>query len=148
MPSAPRRGALVLDLTTAASLAAARLGRELEALGISIELLGLLTEIRLAEPITPTTLAARTGHPLTTLSDYVQRLVDRGEVERDANPDDRRSHLLTVTPQGRERLVASSQAVAGVDRAGPRAAAVGVRGRRRRASRSGNGRLTSSTESE
>ena len=112
MAPAPRRGALVLDLTTAANLAAARLGRELEALGISMELLGLLTEIRLAEPITPTTLAARTGHPLTTLSDYVQRLVDRGEVQRDANPNDRRSHLLTVTPKGRERIVASSQAVA------------------------------------
>jgi DNA-binding MarR family transcriptional regulator len=112
MAPAPRRGALILDLTTAANLATARLGRELAALGISMELLGLLIEIRLAEPVTSTALAARTGHPLTTLSDYVQRLEDAGEVQRDPNPADRRSHLLSVTPKGRERIVASSQAVA------------------------------------
>jgi DNA-binding MarR family transcriptional regulator len=117
MPPAPRRGALILDLTTAANLATARLGRELAALGISMELLGLLVEIRLAEPVTPTALAARTGHALTTLSDYVQRLEDAGEVERDPNPADRRSHLLSVTPKGRERIVASSQAVASLVKA-------------------------------
>jgi DNA-binding MarR family transcriptional regulator len=82
-----------------------------------MELLGLLFEIRLAEPVTPTALAARTGYPLTTLSDYVQRLVDAGEVQRDPNPEDRRSHLLSVTPAGRERIVASSQAVARVVKA-------------------------------
>jgi DNA-binding MarR family transcriptional regulator len=112
MPPAPRRGALILDLTTAANLATARLGRELAALGISMELLGLLIEIRLAEPVTPTALAARTGFALTTLSDYVERLEDAGEVQRDPNPADRRSHLLSVTPKGRERIVGSSQAVA------------------------------------
>ena len=117
MAPAPRRGALILDLTTAANLASARLGRELAEMGISMELLGLLFEIRLAEPVTPTALAARTGYPLTTLSDYVQRLVDAGEVQRDPNPEDRRSHLLSVTPAGRERIVASSQAVARVVKA-------------------------------
>ena len=112
MAPAPRRGALILDLTTAANLAAARLGRELAGMGISMELLGLLFEIRLAEPVTPTALAARTGYALTTLSDYLQRLEDAGEVQRDPNPADRRSHLVSVTPKGRERIVASSQAVA------------------------------------
>ena len=111
MAPAPRRGALILDLTTAANLATTKLARELATMGISMELLGLLFEIRLAQPVTPTALAARTGHPLTTLSDYVQRLVERGEVRRDPNPEDRRSHLLSVTPAGQERITGSSHAV-------------------------------------
>ena len=57
-------------------------------------------------------MAARTGFALTTLSDYVQRLENAGEVQRDPNPADRRSYLLSVTPKGRERIVGSSQAVA------------------------------------
>ncbi len=111
MARAPRRGALILDLYTAANLALAMLDRELKAIGLPIAYLGVLTEIRLSEPITPTALAARTGFRLTTLTDYLQTLIERGEVSREPNPADRRSHLLSVTPAGRERLVASSQAV-------------------------------------
>ena len=114
MPRAPRRGALVLDLYTAANLAIARLDRELKEIGLPLAYLGVLTEIRISEPITPTALAARTGFPLTTLTDYLQQLIESGEVSREPNPDDRRSHLLSVTPEGRDRLVASSQAVARV----------------------------------
>jgi DNA-binding MarR family transcriptional regulator len=114
MPRAPRRGALVLDLYTAANLAIARLDRELKEIGLPLAYLGVLTELRISEPITPTALAARTGFPLTTLTDYLQQLIERGEVTREPNPADRRSHLLSVTPIGRERLVASSQAVARV----------------------------------
>ena len=114
MAPAPRRGALVLDLYTAGNLAVAKLDRELRALDLPLAYLGVLTEIRLSEPITPTALAARTGFPLTTLTDYLQQLIERGEVSREPNPADRRSHLLSVTAAGRERLVASSQAVARV----------------------------------
>jgi DNA-binding MarR family transcriptional regulator len=117
MAPAPRRGALVLDLYTAANLALAKLDRELKEIGLPLAYLGVLTEIRLSEPITPTSLAGRTGFPLTTLTDYVQQLIERGEVAREPNPADRRSHLLSVTPAGRERLVASSQAVARVVKA-------------------------------
>jgi DNA-binding MarR family transcriptional regulator len=117
MAPAPRRGALVLDLYTAANLALAKLDRELKEIGLPLAYLGVLTEIRLNEPITPTVLAGRTGFPLTTLTDYVQQLIERGEVTRDPNPADRRSHLLSVTPAGRERLAASSQAVARVVKA-------------------------------
>ena len=114
MAPAPRRGALVLDLYTAANLALAKLDRELKEIGLPLAYLGVLTEIRISEPITPTALAARTGFPLTTLTDYLQQLIERGEVRREPNPADRRSHLLSVTPAGRERLQASSRAVARV----------------------------------
>ena len=114
MAPAPRRGALVLDLYTAANLALAKLDRELKEIGLPLAYLGVLTEIRLSEPITPTALAARTGFPLTTLTDYLQQLIERGEVSREPNPADRRSHLLSVTPAGRDRLQASSRAVARV----------------------------------
>lgn len=117
MAPAPRRGALVLDLYTVGNLAVARLDRELREIGLPLAYLGVLTEIRLSEPITPTALATRSGIPLTTLTDYLQQLIERGEVAREPNPADRRSHLLTVTPAGRERLVASSQAVGRVVKA-------------------------------
>jgi DNA-binding MarR family transcriptional regulator len=106
-----RRGALMLNINALAQLSAELLARELQARGVEIESLGLLTEIRIAEPVSPTALAARTGYPPTTLSDYVQRLIDRGEVERKPNPRDGRSYVLLVTPKGRERLQAASPAI-------------------------------------
>jgi DNA-binding MarR family transcriptional regulator len=117
MPAAFRPGALLLDLYTASNLSGALLDRELALVGVDGELIGLLTEIRLAEPITPTALAARTGYRPTTLSDYVQRLLDRGDVARRDNPGDRRSYLLSVTEAGLARIHASSEAVRRVNHA-------------------------------
>jgi hypothetical protein len=62
-----RRGALLLDLSYCAQLSWALLQRELEAEGVKAELIGLLTQIRLLEPVTPTTLTARTGLAPATL---------------------------------------------------------------------------------
>ena len=106
-----RRGVLLLDLSYCAQLSWALLQEELEAEGVKAELIGLLTQIRLLEPVTPTALTARTGLAPATLYDYVGRLVDDGMAVRERNPADGRSHLISTTPAGVERVQASAPAV-------------------------------------
>ena len=80
--------------------------RHLQRAGVSGEQLALLSLIATVEPITPTALAAEMGVPLTTLADALRRLDGRGELERSPNPDDQRSHLVTLSAEGRARLEA------------------------------------------
>ena len=83
----------------------------LERAGVSDEQFALLSLISLYGPVTPTALAAQMGVPLTTLIDAVRRLDARGEIERRPNPDDGRSHLLTLSAAGNERVKAAAPAV-------------------------------------
>jgi|1185.fasta_scaffold532250_2 DNA-binding MarR family transcriptional regulator len=78
--------------------------RHLQQAGVSGEQLALLSLIATVEPITPTALAAEMGVPLTTLVDALRRLEGRGELERSPNPADQRSHLITLSAEGRTRL--------------------------------------------
>src|SRR5262249_40754264 len=55
-------------------------------------------------PLTPTGLAARTQLPLSTVLFRLRRLEERGHAERIANPDDRRSYLVRLTPSGSKLL--------------------------------------------
>ena len=80
--------------------------RHLQEAGVSGEQLALLSLIATVEPITPTALAAEMGVPLTTLADALRRLDARGELERTPNPADQRSHLITLSGEGRSRLEA------------------------------------------
>ena len=80
--------------------------RHLQEAGVSGEQLALLSLIATVEPITPTALAAELGVPLTTLADALRRLDARGELERTPNPADQRSHLITLSGEGRARLEA------------------------------------------
>src|SRR4051794_10118248 len=58
--------------------------------------------VRILGPITPGDAAALIGLPATTATDVVQRLVDRGLIERVANPRDGRSYPLRITAKGEE----------------------------------------------
>lgn len=51
--------------------------------------------------MTPTELAHWMHAPPTTVSSYIKRFERRGHVDRHHNPDDRRSYLLRLTPEGR-----------------------------------------------
>jgi DNA-binding MarR family transcriptional regulator len=53
-----------------------------------------------AHSITPTELARWMAAPPTTVSSYVKRFEARGHVEREANPTDRRSYRIKLTPEG------------------------------------------------
>jgi DNA-binding MarR family transcriptional regulator len=55
-------------------------------------------------PWTPTGLAARLEMPLTTVIFRVRRLERRGHAERIDNPEDGRSFLIRLTPEGRKLL--------------------------------------------
>jgi DNA-binding MarR family transcriptional regulator len=104
---------VLLWLWTAAHMAERLVDEHLQRLGVSDEQFALLSLISLYGPITPTALAAQMGVPLTTLADAVRRLDARGEIERLPNPEDGRSHLLTLSAVGRERVRAARPAVVG-----------------------------------
>jgi DNA-binding MarR family transcriptional regulator len=61
---------------------------------------GLLSLIGAAEAITTTEVAARLGVAVTTASDRIRRLEERGFAERRPNPADGRSSLVSLTPDG------------------------------------------------
>jgi DNA-binding MarR family transcriptional regulator len=90
----------------------------LQEAGISfsqVKCLGLLTEAD--SQLSLGALSEETGLSLPAISRAVDGLVQRGEVKRAEDPDDRRSKLLTVTTRGRntyERL--ASVRAAGVRR--------------------------------
>jgi DNA-binding MarR family transcriptional regulator len=90
----------------------------LQEAGISfsqLKCLGLLTEAD--SQLSLGGLSEETGLSLPAISRAVEGLVQRGEVKRAEDPDDRRSKLLTVTARGRntyERL--ASVRAAGVKR--------------------------------
>jgi DNA-binding MarR family transcriptional regulator len=96
-----RNRELFLKASTTAHLVGQIVERQVEPVGIPAFLLALLTHIRDHQPVTPSTVSAVSGAPLTTLRDNIQRLVDRGLVGRIPNPDDGRSYLLVITPKGR-----------------------------------------------
>jgi MarR family transcriptional regulator, multiple antibiotic resistance protein MarR len=73
---------------------------QLRELGIPAYLFGLLSQIRLLAPVTPSAISQTTGMATTTLRDNIQRLVDRGLVRRTPNPDDGRSYLVELTDKG------------------------------------------------
>jgi DNA-binding MarR family transcriptional regulator len=106
--------------------------RHLAQAGVSGEQLALLSLIATEEPITPTALAAEMGVPLTTLADALRRLDGRDELERLPNPADQRSHLLTLSAEGRARLEAAEPALRkAAAELRTRAASAGTRGRER-----------------
>jgi DNA-binding MarR family transcriptional regulator len=95
----PDRG-LLLDIFRLSQLTGAVVERQLADLGVPAYLFGLLSEIRRLAPVTPSAIAQKTGIATTTLRDNIQRLVDRGLVERTPNPHDGRSYLVELTDKG------------------------------------------------
>jgi DNA-binding MarR family transcriptional regulator len=107
------RNTVLLQLWTAAHMAERLVDEHLQRLGVSDEQFALLSLIGLYGPVTPTALATRMGVPLTTLADAVRRLDARGEIERLPNPEDGRSHLLTLSAAGQARRKAAHPGVVG-----------------------------------
>ena len=104
---------LFLEAATTAQLVGRIVDAQLEAVGVPGYLLALLTHVRDLEPVSPTAVSLASGAPPTTLRDNIQRLVDRGLVERVANPDDGRSYLLALTRAGKAVTEAAGEALHG-----------------------------------
>jgi DNA-binding MarR family transcriptional regulator len=95
---------VLLELSVANALASQLFVRELNRAGYPFTHVGLLTLIDLYAPITPGDLEDETAIPKTTLRGRLQTLYKRGYVQRRPNPEDKRSHFVEVTPEGREFL--------------------------------------------
>jgi len=108
-PDRPRP--LLVDIWAVSQLVEALLDRKLEEAGLDPYGWGTLSIIGAFGPVTPSDVAWRTGRPLTTTSDLIRRLVDRGEVERLPNPEDGRSQLLRLTKKGERNWRAGWPAV-------------------------------------
>ena len=56
------------------------------------------------EPITPAALALALGMQRSTLSNYLRRIADRGDLAREPNPTDGRSAHLQLSPTGHAKV--------------------------------------------
>lgn len=91
-----RRG-IWLELFAVNQLLHAAIDRALEGEGREFALYSTMLGV---EQATPTEIAEILGLPLTTASDRLNRMVDRGHATRAVDPRDRRSHVFRLTPAG------------------------------------------------
>ena len=99
------------ELATRLRLALARSARRLRqesATGLSPSLNAALATVERHGPLTPSELAARERVRRPSITRIAARLEELGLVARAADPGDRRSSLISVTPAGRELLAASA----------------------------------------
>ena len=96
------RGAIVQELLVPARYGWELTRQQLIAEGVEPSEYGPLSFVGTLQPVTRTRLAQAMGLRRTTLRDLVARLIERGHVREEPNPNDRRSTLLTLTPAGQE----------------------------------------------
>ena len=94
-----RFGTVLLDLATTGTVARTLLQEYMEGSEAGDDFL-LYTLLAVGGEPSPTSLAQRMGVPLTTVSDRLNRLVERGHAERIRNPLDGRSALFRLTDEG------------------------------------------------
>jgi DNA-binding MarR family transcriptional regulator len=69
--------------------------------GLDADEFAIYSVLASARATTPTELARWMAAPPTTVSSYIKRFEARGHLQREVNPDDRRSYRLRLTPAGR-----------------------------------------------
>jgi DNA-binding MarR family transcriptional regulator len=92
---------VLLELRNADAVVGAAVSRRMIEHGLNPNLFAVLWLVYVIQPITPTELAVEGGYAPTTVRDFVNQLEERGQVRRIENADDRRSHFLEVTDEGR-----------------------------------------------
>jgi DNA-binding MarR family transcriptional regulator len=94
---------LAAHLRIAVARTARRLRQEAGG-GLSPTLTAALATVERHGPLTPSELAARERVQRPTATKLVARLEALGMVTRTADPEDRRSFLISITPEGSARL--------------------------------------------
>src|SRR4029450_14035004 len=89
------RGASVQELLVAARYGWELSRQALRAKGLAPDQYGPLSFVGTLQPVTRTRLTQAMGVRRTTLRDLVARLIERGHVREDPDPEDGRSRLLT-----------------------------------------------------
>jgi DNA-binding MarR family transcriptional regulator len=100
----------------------------LRPLGIVVRHFGLMSLLDAHGPSSQQALAQRLSVSPTMVTQIVDEVEARGLAERRRNPDDRRSYLVSLTPEGKRKLKAARQVARMV--AGEIAAAIGEDGDR------------------
>jgi DNA-binding MarR family transcriptional regulator len=95
---------------------ARRFGERLAPLGLEPRQFGMLTRLAANEGRSQQAIGELIGLNPTRMVFLVDELEKQGLVERRRNPDDRRSHALYLTDQGRARLSEAVRVSAGHDR--------------------------------
>lgn len=96
-----------VDLAHSLRLVVGRLARRLRQRtlgGLTPSQLSVLASLSRQGPVTLSELAETEGVAAASISGIVGRLVDKGLVDRIPHPDDRRSTLVEMSPQGRKVL--------------------------------------------
>jgi DNA-binding MarR family transcriptional regulator len=106
---------VLLELHNANQVVGALVSRRMLEAGVSPNLFAVLSLIRLHQPVTPTVLATEGGYRPTTVRDMVSEMIERGQVRRVENIDDRRSHFLEITPEGERVIDAALPVLASVE---------------------------------
>ncbi len=71
---------------------------------LSPETTGLLMHLTATGPVTLSELARHTDRAQSTMSEMVSSLTKKGLLEVDPDPEDRRRHLIWLSPDGQEAL--------------------------------------------
>jgi DNA-binding MarR family transcriptional regulator len=98
VPEVPR-STVLLDLATTSTVARSLIQEYMAGMPAGDDFL-VYTLLAVFDGGSPTLLAHHMGTPLTTVSDRLNRLVERGHAERIENPVDRRSALFRLTAEG------------------------------------------------
>jgi DNA-binding MarR family transcriptional regulator len=114
----------LLSLLSAAGAIEDQLESALGEVGLSIAKMGLIANlVDIDEAISLSRLADRCACVRSNITQLVDRLESDGLVQREADPDDRRSIRATLTPAGRERYEAGRAVLE--DRVGAMVARIG-----------------------
>lgn len=97
-----RRTTVLYELWRTSRRSAAVLDEVLDGAPLTGGEFALYSLLKFSGPLTPSEVARRTATPLTTASEALKRMQDRGHLRRAPNPADARSVTVELTDAGRE----------------------------------------------
>lgn len=95
-------GNVLFDVWLVSRAVQALIDDAIKPVGLDADEFAVYSVLAASDGMTPTSLADWMAAPPTTVSSYIKRFERRGHVKRLTNPADRRSHLLRLTPAGRQ----------------------------------------------
>jgi DNA-binding MarR family transcriptional regulator len=104
-----RKPGLFLQPYVLAQLAGTLIVQVVEGSEVTATEYALTSWLAVQRSATPSQLADELGLAPTTLSAMIDRLVQKGQIRRIPHPDDGRSYLLELTPQGQKTNVRNSR---------------------------------------
>jgi DNA-binding MarR family transcriptional regulator len=104
-----RRPGLFLQPYVLAQLSGTLIVQVVEGSEVTATEYALTSWLAVQRSATPSQLADELGLAPTTLSAMIDRLVQKGQIRRVPHPDDGRSYLLELTPQGQKTNVRNAR---------------------------------------